>query len=209
MKRTLMLLVKILFAFSCIGVGLYPIMYFLVDRKFGLLGSKSSELLANIPWNIGFYCHIIFGGIALLIGWIQFIKKLRVKNPGVHRTIGKVYVLAVLLSGSAGIGIGFKATGGVVSMSGFIGLGIIWLFFTLRAYFDAKSGDFEHHRQMMIYSYSACFAAVTLRIWLPILINFYGDFIPAYRTVAWLCWVPNIAGAYFIVNFGSRKKSII
>lgn len=53
----------------------------------------------------------------------------------------------------------------------------------------------------MIYSYAACFAAVTLRIWLPLLTAaFLGDFIKAYTIVAWLCWVPNIIVAYFIVR---------
>ena len=52
----------------------------------------------------------------------------------------------------------------------------------------------------MIYSYAACFAAVTLRIWLPLLIVSLGDFITAYRIVAWLCWVPNLMVAYFLVD---------
>jgi len=52
----------------------------------------------------------------------------------------------------------------------------------------------------MIYSYAACFAAVTLRIWLPLLMITLGDYLFAYRIVAWLCWVPNIIAAYFIVK---------
>ena len=50
----------------------------------------------------------------------------------------------------------------------------------------------------MIYSYAACFAAVTLRLWLPLLVFLFGDFIKAYVLVSWLCWVPNIIVAYFI-----------
>jgi hypothetical protein len=53
---------------------------------------------------------------------------------------------------------------------------------------------------MMIYSYAACFAAVTLRLWLPLLVIGFGDFIKAYTVVAWLCWVPNILVAYLIVR---------
>ena len=63
-----------------------------------------------------------------------------------------------------------------------------------------KEGNIKRHQKFMIYSYAACFAAVTLRIWLPALIAIYQDFIPAYRIVAWLCWVPNIMVAYFIVK---------
>ncbi len=56
-----------------------------------------------------------------------------------------------------------------------------------------------------IYSYAASFAAVTLRIWLPLLTIAFQDFVVAYRIVAWLCWVPNIAFAYFWV----RRKGLI
>jgi len=54
----------------------------------------------------------------------------------------------------------------------------------------------------MIYSYAECFAAVTLRIWLPLLTLVLGEFLTAYRIVAWLCWVPNILFAYI---WGRRK----
>ena len=57
----------------------------------------------------------------------------------------------------------------------------------------------------MIYSYAACFAAVTLRIWLPTLTSIMGEFIGAYRIVAWLCWVPNMIVAYFIVRHTNRS----
>jgi len=190
----------VLFAVFAILIGLYPVIYFLQDRKFGLLGGKSDELLANIAWNTGFYTHIILGGLALLIGWIQFSKKFRNRNLKLHRLSGKVYVIAVLLSASAGIYIGFFASGGIVAASGFISLGIIWFYTTLMAYIYIKNKRLEQHRQMMIYSYAACFAAVTLRIWLPLLSIGFGDFITAYRIVAWLCWVPNIAVAFLIIR---------
>src|SRR5690606_19806766 len=88
-----------IFGCLCIVVGLYPIIYFLIDRHFGLLSSKSQELLSNQMWNLGFYGHIVLGGIALLIGWTQFSSKLRKTRMALHRTIGKIYILSVLISG--------------------------------------------------------------------------------------------------------------
>jgi len=182
-------------------IGLYPIIYFLIDRQFGLLGSKSEELLSDTIWNTGFYGHIILGGLALLIGWLQFSEKIRIYNIGLHRKIGITYVIAVLISGVCGLYIGFYATGGIVSQLGFISLGLVWLSTTIIAFNAAKNSNINLHEKMMIYSYAACFAAVTLRIWLPMLTTlFEGDFIKAYRIVAWLCWVPNIIFAYFIIN---------
>ncbi|MDP2414804.1 DUF2306 domain-containing protein [Daejeonella sp.] len=190
----------ILFVTMAIVIGLYPGIYFLIPREFGLLSSKKTELLNNIFWNIGFYTHIILGGLALLIGWIQFNSKMRTRNILLHRQVGKLYLIAVFLSSIAGIYIGFYATGGIVSSLGFISLGIIWFYTTLMAYLHIRNKRIEQHQKMMIYSYAACFAAVTLRIWLPILIMIFGDFNKAYVIVAWLCWVPNLLVAKLITS---------
>ncbi len=189
-----------LFAALCILISLYPISYFVQERTFGLLSFKSEPLLSNIFWNIGFYAHIILGGVALAVGWSQFSEKLRVKNIKLHRRLGKIYVLSVLMSGSGAVVISWSATGGYVSTAGFFSLAVIWLVTTYLAYTSIKKKDIQTHQKMMIFSYAACFSAVTLRLWLPILTISLGDFIPAYRVVAWLCWVPNILVAYFLVN---------
>ena len=102
--------------------------------------------------------------------------------------------------------IGFFATGGLVSSLGFICLGVIWFYTTLMAYIHIKNKRINQHQQMMIYSYAACFAAVTLRIWLPLLILTFGDFITAYKIVAWLCWIPNIIIANLIVRRFVQEK---
>ena len=188
-------------AILAIGISIYPILYFVMESPFGILNEKSQDLLENAVWNIGFHGHISFGGIALLVGWLQFSKKIRNKYLDVHRKIGIVYVISVLISGICGFYIGIHATGGLVSQSGFVSLAIVWLATTIMGFRAAKRKDISLHEKMMIFSYAACFAAVTLRLWLPLLVTaFNGDFIPAYRIVAWLCWVPNMALAYFIVN---------
>lgn len=188
------------FVILAIVIGLYPLTYFFIDRQFGLLGSKSEELLSNTLWNIGFYGHIMLGGLALLIGWVQFSKKIRKTHLNWHRVIGKVYVVSAVISALCGLYVGFYATGGVISAVGFISLGVFWLFTTVKAFFAAKNRDISLHKGMMIYSYAACFAAVTLRIWLPILNIIFDDFVIAYRIVAWLCWVPNVIFAFFWIR---------
>lgn len=188
MKNTLW----VLFGFFALAIGAYPSIYFLVDREFGLLNTKSPELLDNLAWNIGFYTHIIAGGIALLLGWTQFSPRLRNRFLNAHRNIGKIYVITALLSGLAGLSIGFFATGGPIAAAGFISLALVWLYTTWQAFRHIRQGRVAAHEQMMLYSYAACFAAVTLRIWLPLLSMAMQDFVSAYRVVAWLCWVPNL-----------------
>lgn len=202
-KKTLWLI----FALLAICIGLYPGLYFILDRKFGLLNTKDNALLNNLRWNIAFYVHIILGGLALLIGWTQFSKKLRAKKINLHRNIGKTYVISALASALASLYISFYATGGLVSSLGFFCLGIIWFYCTLSAFLQIRKGRIDAHEKMMIYSYACCFAAATLRIWLPLLIIVFSDFTSAYRLVAWLCWVPNLFIAFFIIK--KMEKSAI
>lgn len=197
------------FGILCTAIGLYPALYFILDRNFALLKSKPEDLLLSPIWNTAFYTHIILGGLALLIGWTQFPKAFRDRNRKIHKKIGMAYVTFAFFSSIAGIYIGIFATGGMVSILGFLSLGIIWLSTTMMGWFTAKKHDFDSHENWMIYSYAACFAAVTLRIWLPILIALHdGQFIPAYHIVAWLCWVPNIIVAFWIVRNRKVNRSI-
>ena len=203
MKRIARRAIWWIFGGSCILIGLYPIIYFLIDRHFGLLSNKTQELLGSQLWNTAFYGHITLGGIALLIGWTQFSSKLRKTRINLHRTIGKIYIIAVLVSSTCGIYIAQFATGGVSNIIGFSLSGLIWLSTTFLAYKAIRNGKVEQHQNYMIYSYAVCFSAVTLRIWLPIFTIITGEFIAAYLIVGWLSWVPNLFVAYYIIH---RKK---
>ena len=153
-----------------------------------------------MPWNIAFYCHIVLGGIALLIGWIQFSKTIRQKHIGKHRLVGKIYIYAALISGFCGIFIAQSATGGWSCRLGFTLSALVWLSSTIIALVAIKKGNINKHQRFMLYSYAVCFSAVTLRIWLPSLIMTLGNFIDAYRIVAWVSWVPNLVIAHIIAN---------
>jgi hypothetical protein len=62
----------------------------------------------------------------------------------------------------------------------------------------------------MLRSYALIFAAVTLRIWLPLLIMAYGgQFLPAYRWVAWISWVPNALFAEWTIRRGWKPRALL
>lgn len=197
-----------LFALLASLVGLYPLIYFVIDRRFGLLGTKSNALLADLYWNTAFYTHIIFGGIALLIGWIQFSAVFRSKYPALHKRIGKMYIICVLLSSVSGLYIALFATGGWVTMIGFILLDVIWFYSSITAFLAIKKLDIEKHQNLMTYSYSATFAAVTLRIWLPVATLLSGSFFTGYPIAAWLAFIPNMIVAFFMVQRRKAKISM-
>ena len=145
---------------------------------------------------------------SLLVGWSQFSSKLRKKNLTLHRNIGKIYLLSVLISGPCGIYIAQFATGGINNVIAFSLSGIIWIATSFLAYNYVRKGDILSHQKMMIYSYAICFSAVTLRFWLPTLIYFTGSFITAYWIVGWLSWVPNLLVAYYFVSRLDRKIEV-
>ena len=172
----------------------------------GLLQLKPDETLQAWVWRISFYTHILTGGVALFVGWSQFIRGFRERYPKWHRSVGMLYVVMVTVSGLASSYLAFFTSTGWIAGLGFGCLGAVWLSVTLRALQKARGRDFIHHEYLMVYSYSACCAAVMLRLWLPFLTGILRvDFSIAYPMVAWLCWVPNLFVARWIV---SRRKSV-
>jgi len=191
------------FAFLAIAVGLYPfVFYYLLGMgDKGLLANKPAALQADPVWHLAFYTHITFGGIALLTGWSQFSPRLRGRYLGFHRWLGRVYLISVTFASLAGLYLSFFATGGIICSTGFGTLALLWLGSAIQAYSSIRRLDIDRHRNWMTINYSLTFAAVTLRIWLPILqYNVFHEFITPYRIVAWWCWVPNLVIALLIIR---------
>ncbi|MCF2443947.1 DUF2306 domain-containing protein [Dyadobacter sp. CY345] len=186
-------------------IGLYPLFYFF-QHNFGILGNKNSALLASAVWSSAFYMHITAGGLALLIGWVQFNERIRISSPVMHRQLGKLYLLFALFSSVSAAYLAIHANGGLIAATGFFCLALVWFISTFMGYTSILKGRVTQHQKFMIFSYSACFAAVTLRLWLPLLVVIYGDFIKAYVLVAWLCWVPNMFVAYLLTRDMNKSE---
>src|SRR2546427_9149512 len=111
----------------------------------------------------------------------------------------RVSVPAVLSGGAAAIRIATVAQGGLPAHVGFGLLAVLWLLATGQAYRYIRAGDQDSHRRWMIRSYALTFAAVTLRIYLPLSQVVGIPFEPAYQTISWLCWVPNLIIAEWLM----------
>ena len=183
---------RFLLFFLAFGVALVSMRYWGFEVV-GFLQMKTAEVLADPVFRTAFYGHVIFGPIALMAGPFQFLPKLRARNLRAHRLLGKVYVLACLLSGTAGLVAAQFTPGGALTELGFSLLAIGWLYTTTKAWLTIRKREVDAHQRWMLRSYALTLAAVTLRLWLPLLQAAVGlDFIDSYRIVAWLCWVPNL-----------------
>jgi uncharacterized membrane protein len=150
------------------------------------------------PWGIN--PHALFGAVALFLGAFQFLPAIR-RRPRVHRMFGRIYVGAAVLTGGAGLYMAPYSYGGWITHLGFAGLAVALLTTTLAGLAAIRRGEQYAHRAWMTRSYALMFAAVTLRIELPLLIVFFrGNFDPAYRIVAWLCWLPNLVAAEWMLR---------
>lgn len=199
-------LLWVLFILLAVSIGFYPLFYLFLDMSGGLLATKPLLLLESSLWNLAFYLHISFGGIALLVGWSQFSVSFREIRLKLHRYLGKLYVLSIIISGITGLYVAYYASGGLMSQLGFGSLALFWLFTTSWAYLTIRRKEIAQHRIWMMRSYAFTFAAVTLRFWIPFLVGVCSmDFIEAYRITSWLCWIPNLLVAELFILKGRVK----
>lgn len=152
--------------------------------------------------------HIFGGVLALFLGPWQFWGGFRNRYLRLHRWVGRVYLTAVLIGAVAGLYMAAIAFGGLPSSIGFAALAVLWLTTAVMAYLRIRRGDVERHREWMIRNYALTFAAVTLRLWIPLFLSLGFAFVEAYITVAWLCWVPNLllAELYLGLRGGRREQ---
>lgn len=160
-------------------------------------------------WRTAFFVHVYMSIWVLLAGFTQFSESIRTFRPKLHRAFGYIYALdVILITGPAGLIMGFYANGGITSKAAFVILAIGWITFTATAVIKARNGDFVGHRDFMIRSYALTLSALTLRAWKYGINNTF-DLPPmdVYRAVAWLGWVPNILFAEFLIRRKYRSTT--
>jgi len=154
----------------------------------------------------GIYIHAFASVIALAIGPFQFSANRRKNHLDFHRWLGRIYlIIGVLVGGLAGLYMSQYAFGGLIAKLGFATLAILWIYTGLRAYLAIRQGHIEEHRKWMVRNFSLTFAAVTLRLYLPVSTAMGVEFAVAYPFITWLCWVPNLMFAEWRYNLKSRS----
>jgi uncharacterized membrane protein len=148
------------------------------------------DRLGTIP--LAIYAHLGGAAFALAAGAFQHNSGLRARYLNAHRWSGRVYVISVLVGGIAGLALSFVSEGGATTHFGFGMLAVLWLWSTAQAYLKIRAGDEKAHRRWMTRSYALTYAAVMLRVYLPLSLAARYEFVPAYQVIAWMCWVPNL-----------------
>jgi uncharacterized membrane protein len=143
--------------------------------------------------------HLAGGLAALALGPWQLNQRLRNRVLDLHRWMGRSYVVAVVVGAVGALGLAPLSQEGLVTHVGFGMLAVLWLIATLQAYLRIRAGDQLRHRQWMIRSYALTLAAVTLRVYLSLSQVVGVPFGEAYQAIAWVCWVPNLVVAEWVI----------
>ena len=154
--------------------------------------------------------HVAGSMLAILTGPFQFLPGIRKGRwLKAHRWLGRMYLLGILFGGLSGLYMAQLAYGGIVSRLGFSALAGAWLYTGYRAYRHIRKKEVEPHRRWMIRNYALAFAGVMLRVWVPLFVASGIDFTAAYVVIAWLCWVPNLLLAEWMIRSNRRSQSRI
>jgi hypothetical protein len=145
--------------------------------------------------------HALGGAIALLAGPLQFVSRFRESNWNRHRLLGWIYCGAVLLGWCASLWIAPHSQTGWIASAGFLALGAAWIVATGLAVRFILRGEAVRHQRWMIRSFALTAAAITLRMYLPLIFVFHWPFTIAYPAIAWLCWIPNALTAELYLRF--------
>ena len=159
-------------------------------------------------WRIAFFVHVFTSVVVLIAGFTQFSLFILKKYKKLHRTLGYVYVINILMvTGPAGLLMSFYANGGLSSQIGFVLLSALWILFTGLALFYAIKKNFIAHRNFMIRSFALTLSAISLRLW-KVLFAYVTDIPPMdrYHIIAWLGWVLNLVIAEMIIYYFYKKQ---
>lgn len=196
-------------AFLAMGTALYAMRYDLVPYNIWLgVDEGIRSTFARVPLQM--MAHAIVAPFALLLGPFQFFPNLRKRHPAVHRWSGRIYVLAVLVSGIAALATAPFASGGPIAGLGFGLLALFWITTTFAGWRAAVARKFDLHRLLMRFSYAMTFGAVTLRLQIPFGFIFF-HFTSYSAMSVWLAytaWIPNvIVVAIYSLIRGSGSQS--
>lgn len=139
--------------------------------------------------------HGVFGALALFIAPFQFSSRLRQRYIRVHRFMGRLYVLGVLIAAPVAIPVAVILGPPHLVMAATV-QSVGWLLTTATALYCVRTGRIQQHREWMLRSYPFAVVFLAARVILAIpAIERMGEV--AFISVVWTV----IAAAGFLPSF--------
>ena len=163
--------------------------------------------IAEIGWLV---VHLGFGFVALFLAPFQFWPTIRAKYPLYHRTAGKLYIMGSIVSSLTVLYLltNYPLPGSIPSLGL---LSLLWLYFTLMAWWLAKQRRFIQHKQFMIRSYVCAMAFVYLRLFEKLdrdtgVLSFITDDATRLTVIDWTWIFPFIIAEFLMQWHPTTKK---
>jgi len=160
-----------------------------------LLGSEAAARNALQDFQFAYYpkrlwllTHIGGGLIALLSGPVQLWLGLHNVKMDVHRRLGILYMIGMIVGSIGAFGLSLQTDGGLVFGSGLFFLGVAWVTTTTLAFVAIKKNLVDQHKEWTIRSYVVTFAFVTFRAGQVALVARGVPLAIAIGVMAWACW---------------------
>jgi len=193
---------------ALVMIGLIAL-YFVIDRVFPYTNFNIEQYRDYWPekwWLVG---HLLGGMTAILIGPFQFSKQFRNRYLKVHRTMGKIYLIAILIGSICAFYMSFTVAPNfnrAWSVALFF-LALPWLLTTLMAYRMIRIKRIPQHREWMIRSYVVTFAFVLFRFidesaFASSLMEDPGQRAP---TVIWISWAIPLLITEIALQWNKKK----
>lgn len=115
--------------------------------------------------------HVIPGMLFMILGPLQFVRRLRTKHPAIHCWSGRIFLTVSAVIGITGLTMALRGTiGGWDEKSAILIFGSFFLFSLGKALWHALHREFAKHREWMIRGYAVGLAVATIR---PIMGGFF------------------------------------
>lgn len=125
--------------------------------------------------------HILPAMLFMVLGPLQFARRLRSKYPQFHRCSGRIFLTASAVVGVSGLTMAFgKTIGGVDEKAAITLFGTFFLIALAKALWHALRREFVQHREWMIRGYAIGLAVATIR---PIMGTFFAALAPMASSV--------------------------
>lgn len=152
--------------------------------------------------------HVVPAMLFMVLGPLQFVRRLRAKHPRLHRWSGRVFLAASAVVGITGLRLALGDTvGGLDEKAAIFLFGTLFLIALAKALWHARRREFAQHREWMIRGFAIGLAVATIR---PIMATFFAAAVlrghiprPAqfFGTAFWIGFTLQMIAAEIWINY--------
>lgn len=142
--------------------------HFLVSVA-GKYHAPNSDAYAMFQHRRGWlFAHLAGGTVTILLGPVQLMMRSVITSRRVHRSIGRVYLLGMLVACTAAIGLNLTSPAPPEIRAAFASTTLAWIFTVVPGLLAIRGGNERAHRRWMTRSYLVTLAPVLFRVLLEL-----------------------------------------